>query len=210
SSRVAPLPYSFAMTSPLSDPPAPASDRTQRMDLVMEGGGVKGIALAGALEVLEERGYRVNRAAGSSAGSIAAALATAGIPAATIVESLRETYYRRFEDGPWWTRPLIVKGLSILLHNGIHRGRYLTAWLEEQLASHGAPGRTSTFADLLYRDPEDTAPSQPMAPAGTPATQTPATSSPTAQTPTPRSPGTQIPTTAQPQPHRYRLQANAC
>src|SRR5699024_4168659 len=142
SSRLAPLPYSFAMTSPLSDPPAPASDRTQRMDLVMEGGGVKGIALAGALEVLEERGYRVNRAAGSSAGSIAAALATAGIPAATIVEILRETDYRRFEDGPWWTRPLIGKGLSILLHNGIHRGRYLTAWLEEQLASHGAPGRT--------------------------------------------------------------------
>src|SRR5699024_8158424 len=195
---------------PLSDPPAPASDRTQRMDLVMEGGGVKGIALAGALEVLEERGYRVNRAAGSSAGSIAAALATAGIPAATIVEILRETDYRRFEDGPWWTRPLIGKGLSILLHNGIHRGRYLTAWLEEQLASHGAPGRTGTFADLLYRDPEDTtAPSQPMAPVGTPATQTPATSSPTAQTPTPRSPGTQIPTTAQPQPHRYRLVVTA-
>lgn len=198
------------MTSPLSDPPAPASDRTQRMDLVMEGGGVKGVALAGALEVLEERGYRVNRAAGSSAGSIAAALATAGIPAATIVEILRETDYRRFEDGPWWTRPLIGKGLSILLHNGIHRGRYLTAWLEEQLASHGAPGRTGTFADLLYRDPEDTtAPSQPMAPVGTPATQTPATSSPTAQTPTPRSPGTQIPTTAQPQPHRYRLVVTA-
>ena len=134
------------------------------MDLVMEGGGVKGIALAGALEVLEERGYRANRVAGSSAGSIAGALATAGIPAATIVEILRETDYRRFEDGPWWTRPLAGKGLSILLHNGIHRGRYLTAWLEAQLAAHGGPGRTGTFADLLYRDPEDDAapPVQPQ------------------------------------------------
>src|SRR5699024_12803321 len=110
--------------------------------LGVEGRGVKGIALSGALEVREDRASRVNRGAGSSAGSIAAALATAGTPAATIVEILRATDYRRFEDGPWWTRPLIGKGLSILLHNGIHRGRYLTAWLEEQLASHGAPGRT--------------------------------------------------------------------
>ena len=27
-------------------------------------------------------------------------------------------------------------------------------WLEEQLDAHGAPGRTGTFADLLYRDPD--------------------------------------------------------
>ena len=33
-------------------------DLSHRVDLVMEGGGVKGIALAGAIEVLEERGYR--------------------------------------------------------------------------------------------------------------------------------------------------------
>src|SRR5690625_7782822 len=105
------------MTSPLSDPPAPASVRTQRMDLVMEGGGVKGIALAGALEVLEERGYRVDRAAGSSAGPIAAALGTAGVPAATPVGILRETGYRRFQDGPWWTRPLIGKGPCLPLAN---------------------------------------------------------------------------------------------
>lgn len=142
------------MTSPQPAPPAASPDGTQRMDLVMEGGGVKGIALAGALEVLEERGYRVNRVAGSSAGSIAGALATAGIPATTIVQILRETDYRNFEDGPWWTRPLVGKGLSILLHNGVHRGTYLTEWLEQQLTTHGPPGRSGTFADLLYRDDE--------------------------------------------------------
>lgn len=120
----------------------------------MEGGGVKGIALAGALEVLEERGYRVNRVAGSSAGSIAGALATAGISGTTMVKILRETDYRKFEDGPWWTRSIIGKGLSILLHNGVHRGEYLKSWLTEQLTAHGAPGRTGTFADLLYEDPD--------------------------------------------------------
>ena len=131
-----------------------AADGCRRVDLVLEGGGVKGIALAGAIEVLEERGYRVNRVAGSSAGSIAGALATAGIPATTMVKVLRETDYRRFEDGPWWTRTLLGKGLSILLHNGIHRGAYLREWLDEQLAAHGEPGRTGTFADLRYTDPE--------------------------------------------------------
>lgn len=131
-----------------------AADGTRRVDLVLEGGGVKGIALAGAIEVLEERGYRVNRVAGSSAGSIAGALATAGIPATTMVKVLRETDYRRFEDGPWWTRPLPYKGLGILLHNGIHRGAYLREWLTEQLTMYGDPGRTGTFADLRYQDPE--------------------------------------------------------
>ena len=129
-------------------------DLTRRMDLVMEGGGVKGIALAGALEVLEERGYSVNRVAGSSAGAIAGTFATAGIPARTIVEILRETDYRRFEDGPWWTRTILGKAAAILLHNGIHRGTYLTSWLEQQLAEHAAAGRTGTFADLLYQDPD--------------------------------------------------------
>ena len=124
------------------------------MDLVLEGGGVKGIALAGALEVLEERGYRVNRVAGSSAGSIAGALATSGIPAAQLVEILRETDYGRFEDGPWWTRTLLGKGAAILLHNGVHRGEHLTPWVQEQLAAHSPLGADATFGDLVLEDPE--------------------------------------------------------
>ena len=120
----------------------------------MEGGGVKGIALAGALEVLEKRGYRVHRVAGSSAGAIAGAMAASGIPARTMVEILRSTDYRRFEDGPWWTRTLPGKGLAILLHNGVHRGDFLAQWLEEQLAVHAGPGGSGTFGDLALDDPE--------------------------------------------------------
>ena len=120
----------------------------------MEGGGVKGIALAGALEVLEKRGYRVHRVAGSSAGAIAGAMAASGIPARTMVEILRSTDYRRFEDGPWWTRTLPGKGLAILLHNGVHRGDFLAQWLEEQLAVHADPGGSGTFGDLALDDPE--------------------------------------------------------
>lgn len=52
------------------DASEPSASRTpsppveDRLDLVLEGGGVKGIALVGALEVLEERGYRFNRVVG--------------------------------------------------------------------------------------------------------------------------------------------------
>ena len=132
---------------------AGGEDLSRRVDLVMEGGGVKGIALAGAIEVLEERGYRVHRVAGSSAGAIAGALAASGIDGSTMVEILRATDYRRFEDGPWWTRTLPGKALSILLHNGIHRGDFLQQWLEEQLAEHAPAGSTGTF-DLVIDDPE--------------------------------------------------------
>ncbi len=127
---------------------------SRRVDLVMEGGGVKGIALAGAVEVLEERGYRVNRVAGSSAGAIAGALATSGIAGAEMVEILRGTDYRAFEDGPRWTRTMLGKGLAILTHLGVHRGDALAAWLERQLEEHAGPDWTGTFADLRYRDPD--------------------------------------------------------
>jgi len=43
------------------------------VDLVCEGGGVKGIGLAGAYSVLEEHGYQPNNVAGTSAGAITAA-----------------------------------------------------------------------------------------------------------------------------------------
>ena len=56
-------------------------------DLVLEGGGVKGIALAGAIAVLEERGYKFHKVAGTSAGSIVGALVAAGSPATSCMRS---------------------------------------------------------------------------------------------------------------------------
>lgn len=138
---------------------------TSRADLVLEGGGVKGIALAGAIEVLEERGYRFGRVAGSSAGAIAGALVAADVPAADLVGLLREIDYEKFCDGPWWTRPLVGKAVAILVRKGVHRGRHVGTWLAEQLAEHAQPAdpsRPFTFADLPYQDPEGEAPDRPV------------------------------------------------
>jgi NTE family protein len=43
---------------------------TNSVDLVFEGGGVKGIGLAGAFSVLDTEGYTPNCVAGTSAGAI--------------------------------------------------------------------------------------------------------------------------------------------
>jgi NTE family protein len=143
------------MDSSTAEPAQPTRPHDERLvDLVLEGGGVKGIALVGALEVLEERGFRFNRVAGSSAGAIAGTLVAAGIPTGTMARILRSVDYSRFEDGRFWTRVLPGKVLSIWTYNGIYLGRYLPEWLEEQLSAHGTRYRTGTFGDLAYEDPD--------------------------------------------------------
>ena len=68
-------------------------------DLVLEGGGVKGIALVGAISVLEERGYQFRRVAGTSAGAIVGSLVAANARAAELQEIMRAVDYRGFRDG---------------------------------------------------------------------------------------------------------------
>ena len=45
-----------------------------KYDCVMEGGGVKGTALAGAMEAIESKGFTPSHFAGSSAGACTAAV----------------------------------------------------------------------------------------------------------------------------------------
>ena len=74
------------------------------VDLVFEGGGVKGIGLAGAFSLLEERGYRAQNVAGTSAGAITAALIAAGYTAAELREIVFGLDFRQFEDRHWYER----------------------------------------------------------------------------------------------------------
>ena len=124
-------------------------------DLVLEGGGVKGIGLVGAISVLEEHGYRFHRVGGTSAGAIVGSLVAAGMRSEQMQQVMRSVDYTRFRDpnlldhfGP------IGQALSVLLHNGIYRGDYLRAWLAEQLAGYGV----HTFKDLTLDDPGSSLP----------------------------------------------------
>jgi NTE family protein len=118
-------------------------------DLVLEGGGVKGIALVGAISVLEERGYRFHRVAGTSAGAIVGSLVAAGVPAAEMRQIMATLDYRRFRD-PRGLARLGLPGqvLSLVTRSGVYDGGYLTGWLRELLAARGI----RTFADLRGQD----------------------------------------------------------
>jgi NTE family protein len=130
-------------------------DVTYDADLVLEGGGVKGIALVGAVTVLEERGYRFHRVAGTSAGAIVGALIAAGVPARDLRRVVQQLDYRRFQDGGWLTR-LGAPGrwLTLLVHHGVHPGDHLRDWLRAALGEHGV----RTFGDLRLLDPGCDAP----------------------------------------------------
>jgi NTE family protein len=135
----------------------PADERF-RADAVWEGGGVKGIAFAGALAAAErDAGVKewVN-VAGTSAGSIVAAFLVAGYDAPALQKILAGAHYARFADcgpgGMWlggiWNAVARLRGMA--------PGKYFLEWMGEQLAASPLAkelGRTElTFADVRRRD----------------------------------------------------------
>ncbi len=116
-------------------------------DLVFEGGGVKGIGLAGALATLEEREYKPQNIAGTSAGAITAALLSAGYSADELREIIITLDYRQFQDRAWEDKvPLVERSLSMLLDLGLYEGSRFLEWMRERLEAKGV----RTFADLVH------------------------------------------------------------
>ena len=128
---------------------AAATTQVPYADLVFEGGGVKGIGLAGAIATLEERGYVPQNVAGTSAGAISAALLASGYSAGELREIIMALDYRAFQDKAWEDKvPLIERSLSLLLDLGLYEGDYFLAWIRERLEAKGV----RTFADLVHPD----------------------------------------------------------
>jgi NTE family protein len=122
---------------------AAETDLENHADLVLEGGGVKGIGLAGAYAALEHAGYVPRNVAGTSAGAIAAALIAAGYSASEISSIIIGLDLRQFEDKGWEDR-IGGAGVSLLLDSGIYEGDRFRDWMREMLAAKGV----HTFADL--------------------------------------------------------------
>ena len=143
-----------------------AVDERHRADGVFEGGGVKGIAFAGAISAAErDAGVEewVN-VAGTSAGSIVAALLVAGYDSVGLQKLLAAAKYSRFADtgpgGMWGGGPLN----ALFRMRGMAPGKYFLEWMSEQLAVSPLAkelGKTElTFADMRRRDlpPKDQIP----------------------------------------------------
>lgn len=79
---------------------------TTYRNLVMEGGGIKGIAYGGALKELENRGIMesIVRVAGTSAGAIQASLVAVGYSAEEITNIVANTPIEAFNDDGFLTK----------------------------------------------------------------------------------------------------------
>jgi NTE family protein len=129
-----------------------------RADGVFEGGGVKGIAFAGAVAAAEQHaGVRewVN-VAGTSAGAIIASLLVAGYDADGLQRILRAAKYDRFPD--CGVGGIKVGGLfnAIARMRGAAPGLYFKTWLAEQLQqsplARTSGKKTLTFGDVKRTD----------------------------------------------------------
>jgi NTE family protein len=115
-------------------------------DGVFSGGGIKGLAFAGALTGAEEAGYtRWVDLAGTSAGAIAAMALAVGYDAAAL-RKLFSFDFSRIDDrgGPF--------GLGVIenyFHHGITRGNALSEWIEQLLREAPQPARL--FGELSRR-----------------------------------------------------------
>lgn len=130
-------------------------------DLVLEGGGVKGIAHVGALLALEDAGYAFQRVAGSSAGAIASAFTAACMQTGRHVKHVESLLfsgrspgsidYGKVPDGP--TIPVIaqiIDSARLLTQYGVYPGQYLHDWIHTQLEHLGV----TTFGDLKLTGPD--------------------------------------------------------
>lgn len=113
--------------------PDDRDDHARKADLVLEGGGVKGIGLVGAVNALRETSYsRIQRVAGTSAGAIVASLIAAGMAPAEMQEVMHSLDYKKFEDASLLGRlGLPGKALEILLHGGSFKTDYMHRWVSE-------------------------------------------------------------------------------
>jgi NTE family protein len=110
-------------------------------NLVCEGGGVLGIAYAGAILAMEEHGIldQIQQVAGTSAGAMTAMLLSLRYNAAEIKELSDAANFKAFED-KW-------NPFRIPLKYGIYRGDKLFKWIRSALVKKGKHVN-ATFRDF--------------------------------------------------------------
>ena len=113
-------------------------------NLVFKGGGVLGIAYAGAAEVLEKQGIlqNIKRVAGTSAGAISATLVSLRYSAKEIKDIVDQTDFKSFEDGEF-----IIDALHVLNKYGFYKGDAFLAWMKTQIKNKGLD-ENATFQDF--------------------------------------------------------------
>ncbi|MGM0842089.1 MAG: patatin-like phospholipase family protein [Bacillota bacterium] len=114
------------------------------IDGVFSGGGIKGLALIGAYQALEEKGYKFKRLAGTSAGAVIAAFIAAGYSSRELLKIMDDIDFNKLLDSNAIISLPIIKWLRVYNRLGLYKGVALESWVEEKLKARGI----YTFADL--------------------------------------------------------------
>ena len=115
------------------------------IDGVFSGGGIKGIALIGAYEMIEMKGFKFKRVAGTSAGSIIASLIAAGYKSQEIKKLMDELDLKKFLDERKYVIPIpFAKWFNLYFRMGLYKGQMLEESLNQVLYAKGI----HTFSDL--------------------------------------------------------------
>lgn len=97
-------------------------------NLVFEGAGIRGIAYAGVIQVLEEQNKlkQIQNLGGTSAGAITALMVSLGYSSREIEDIISSTKFRKFNDG----RFIFIGGLIRTSKKfGWYRGERFTSWI---------------------------------------------------------------------------------
>jgi NTE family protein len=118
----------------------------QFRNLVFEGGGVKGIAYVGAMQVLEQRGIlkSIFRVGGASAGAINALLFALGYDIHSQRQILESTNFKEFMDDSFG----VIRDIRRLAKSfGWHKGDFFSGWIGELIKDKLGDNK-ATFKDL--------------------------------------------------------------
>jgi NTE family protein len=108
------------------------------IDGVFAGGGIKGFALVGALQAVENKGLIYRRLAGTSAGAIISAFIVAGYTSRDIQKMLEEMELSDLLDSRASLLPAKWgKWLLLYWRLGLYKGDRLELWIEEKLKARG-------------------------------------------------------------------------
>ncbi|AND84789.1 patatin-like phospholipase family protein [Clostridium tyrobutyricum] len=116
-----------------------------KIDVVFEGGGVKGIGLIGAICCFEDYGYEFNMLAGTSAGSIIAALLAVGYTGRELKSIMLELDYNMFfKKKSLYHMNIIKKSINLFKDKGIYSGDQFENYINKLILKKGK----STFKDI--------------------------------------------------------------
>lgn len=109
-----------------------------KVDLVLEGGGILGISYIGALKAFEERKFKIERCAGTSAGALIAALIMAGYNSRELSDLLRNIDFKRLAKKTNIGKMYIVgKPLSIIFDKGLYDSEIVESFIGDLLKKKG-------------------------------------------------------------------------